>query len=676
MQNNLSYPKRGLRHLAMMLTALLLPALCVCCADDIPSSPGAEDDGPGLWMSIRVSMPAATRSNPSGGENGDGLEPGIWYENDINNLNLFIYHDDANEPAEIEEAERGALNAPADTPVRHIYLDENKLNKILYSSSASASSVDYDYRFLIPNEEVPTDGDIVIAVANMGDMSDQSDQSDQSDLSDQSDQSDQSDLSDMSDRIVLSDYHLSLGQLRDMIIEKSWTPGATIPACTGFVMSNAYNNHSSKAYNRIRVNDGTTGDRLNTGTKEFPFTAQIALERAAARIELMYDADALKVPGNDADASADNRVLVYNVTGSDGVIATVSITHVVPVNVMQQGSFLLKHLTATTTLSSWPSDISAIHAGVSAQSWPTSLPLYMARDESVSDGVPTNYVVEPSTATKANLLLALSQSESATEKANPLTSVSQGVIKGWYGATATSAIESAGASAFTDARRIAPIIANGSLTVSEGDWKKSMVICYAEENTHPVLSSLLTTEPDANGDLYRHFATGLLFRAIYCPKTVYSGIEETTDKEGKEITALVVDTDYSYGKTFWRYAPTRLNAQNESTCLYFKTEAAALAYAALNPDDLAEISEFKNGECYYNLWLRHANLTDKDNAGSSLYHRPMPMEFATVRNNIYRVGISFSGAGNPTLEIREPHNIRPRIFVRKWNPRPQPGIIL
>ena len=45
------------------------------------------------------------------------------------------------------------------------------------------------------------------------------------------------------------------------------------------------------------------------------------------------------------------------------------------------------------------------------------------------------------------------------------------------------------------------------------------------------------------------------------------------------------------------------------------------------------------------------------------------MQYATVRNNIYRVALTFNGPGDPTPTMREPETMQARIFVRKWNQR-------
>ena len=98
-------------------------------------------------------------------------------------------------------------------------------------------------------------------------------------------------------------------------------------------------------------------------------------------------------------------------------------------------------------------------------------------------------------------------------------------------------------------------------------------------------------------------------------------------------------------------------------------EVAAEAYRRSHPEDMGQVEEFPAGECYYNLWLRHARV---EGAGA----QDTPMGYGIVRNNIYRVGVSFTGPGRPNADVSEPENIESRIFVRKWNFRLHPTIIM
>ena len=118
---------------------------------------------------------------------------------------------------------------------------------------------------------------------------------------------------------------------------------------------------------------------------------------------------------------------------------------------------------------------------------------------------------------------------------------------------------------------------------------------------------------------------------------------------------------------FTRYMPTTTDGITDDKAIYFSDRNDALAYAADHPEDQATITVFPDGVCYYNLWLHHYD--DIDDQTPSDPHTRLPMEYAIVRNNIYRVSVSFNGPGDPTPDMREPETMKARIFVRKWNKR-------
>lgn len=82
------------------------------------------DDGSGNvaeenYLTLTVNCSSAhtlTRSNPTGGENGDGYEPGQDYETRIDDLMLLFYQG------------TNGVNSPASTPIDKImYLDRNAI---------------------------------------------------------------------------------------------------------------------------------------------------------------------------------------------------------------------------------------------------------------------------------------------------------------------------------------------------------------------------------------------------------------------------------------------------------------------------------------------------------------------------------------------------------------------
>lgn len=387
----------------------------------------------------------------------------------------------------------------------------------------------------------------------------------------------------------------TLGKIAAFKDFAAWTAASMPAACSSFAMATARNTADDGVI-KFRDNMG-----ILPGTQEQPLYAETSIERVAARIDLWFD---------DANIDADGNFIypVYTSTGSRQT-ATVHIDKVIPVNAMQLSPWALKHLTNSVS-----DDMSCFND------------LNLCGDELVgNDRLPVNYVVEPTTVLKT-----------ASMTIPPAS---------WYGNTGaavlradiTGALDAAPAvSAYKSTHRPSP----------DADHQRFFTLTYVNENTQHLSAH------DSR------FITGLLYRAVYEPQTVY------TDAE-----ASAVASTYRRGDTFWCYRPSR-HEMLEDNVLYFASESAARSYASAHPGDQATVTEYPGAICYYNLWLRHAN-NDKSNP-----HRTCPMEYGVVRNNIYRVSVTFSGAGQPRPLIDEPMNIRYRIFVRKWNFRPQPEIIM
>ena len=146
------------------------------------------------------------------------------------------------------------------------------------------------------------------------------------------------------------------------------------------------------------------------------------------------------------------------------------------------------------------------------------------------------------------------------------------------------------------------------------------------------------------------------------PWKVYSDY----DAENKSLT---LDTEYTRGQSFWRFV--KLDQPADEFCLYFSNKEAADKYCAAynrnNPSGGYVSDEYKNGLCYYYVWLRHANNGDDAVHG--------PMEFGIVRNNIYRLKISkVAGPGTVKPDPRNPEYLKAIIYVRKWREVTHPVI--
>lgn len=522
------------------LYIFMLLLLAAGCSGDTPDFPGQDDDDPTSQLYLRLELTVATggstRSNPTGGEDGDGREEALERENRVSDLNLYLYN---------YENESG-LNSENPSAI--------DVKKHLYIPSVTAMSVKvplFGY--------TPVENDRIIIIANAGES-------------------------------VEAD---NLGDLRDKVCNNPWS-GSIVKETTGFTMGTA----------RLDDENGKI-DVSSSGTFEDPYKAEVTIERTAARIDFWFK-------NENIPASGDVSELVYDVKGTDGnpTGSKVRIQHITPVNSMQKPSYILKHVT---------------------EGFSTDKILVCANETLNPIGKPTNYVITPTT-----LSLLTTAPESL------------------YGLTRGEYIRANAAEIFNEDNSVASIFKNGEqkdYSESGKDFNRYVILAYTNENTQ------------IGKDFTSEYTTGLVFKAIYQPGTVYSGYTPAADGEDEILT---VDPDYSTGKDFWRLTIVG-KTMGEEKNHYFSNKDAAESYKKAHPELNCMITKFEGGVCYYNLWLRHAN-EDSDP------HEDFEMEYAIVRNNIYRVGVTFSGPGDPTPELREPNHIKSYIFVRKWNFRLQPEI--
>lgn len=320
----------------------------------------------------------------------------------------------------------------------------------------------------------------------------------------------------------------------------------------------------------------------------------------------------------NSNVKADESELIYSVGESDNMV---HIANMLPVNVMAKPSYLFKKVTHGV-----PTD----WTNVNGHTW--------GGKETVDNKkIPSNYVLEPNTLFKGNA------------SAENLTS--------WYGATRTSVVKSSIQNA-----------ANGSMggyyhgdlkTTDSGfeSYSKIAVLGYANENTQSPYQ------------YNSNYLTGIVFRAIYQPKKWYKKEDESFTSEEKTDAEWNAMED----KSFTRYQPTATTGMTDEKAKYFYSYEDAMEYSNAHTTDQAILTRFEGGICYYNLWLRHY---DDVNDIKSDPHEVYPMQYAIVRNNIYRVGLKFTGPGDPTPTMREPETMQARIFVRKWNLREEKDPLL
>ena len=144
------------------------------------------------------------------------------------------------------------------------------------------------------------------------------------------------------------------------------------------------------------------------------------------------------------------------------------------------------------------------------------------------------------------------------------------------------------------------------------------LVDYCLENT-------MLAEHQING-----YSTGIQFRATYSPK-----VSEMTLSED-ELAAQGSNVYYQFASpqtdnTFYLY-----NGQ-----IFISRSTLQLEYPGAS---LTDCVKYDKGVCYYNYWIRHVNNNAPNEMGI--------MEFAIVRNNVYKLSInSVKGFGKNDPEI-------------------------
>ena len=343
----------------MKLLAVFLVIVLPACSDGWTDTSDGSRTGDGdLYIMLKIAVPsgestAATRANPMGGEDGNGREDGILNEDKIHDLNIFFYND-----------EQG-MNGSSDATVSHFYFNldkpddpQNTVNfeKTGPSTESGNSITYYEIKFQYDGKIKSLDKTNLkfVTVANAKNT-----------------------------LIGIA----TLGALREYTgLTKAWTGNYQNVGgenYDGFVMSTAY---SDQMVNGVDYGSSTI-DFSRDGTQSSPYLGETTVERLCARLDLWYN--------NSANANGSQSTpgeLVYSVKGNnDAEIAKVHVTNVLPVNVMQKPSFLIKKVTdETATGSDWSAStldkITVFKWGGVEVPHPNT-----------NGDRPSNYVIEPTT---------------------------------------------------------------------------------------------------------------------------------------------------------------------------------------------------------------------------------------------------------------------------------------
>lgn len=255
------------------------------CASDTTSDLPLPSKDMKAYLQVKVTVEGSgdTRASraitePLGGEDGNGREPGINHENDVNSLTVLLYKSDNNDLSE------------DDATIDYVYTFTN-LNKTSTSTYTTAPK-EIDAAIVNKNYHV-----IVIANAD-----------------------------DMTSRCKVQ----KIKDVRDLQMSKVCTRDADITKFSNFIMS-------SKKDAKIDFS-GKSG----SGTEAKPYLVDVDIERLAARIDIIPNAEY-----DDTD-----KGYYYNVMDGTNVIGGFKLESVTPSKVMTKGEYLIKRVSSDAAVSS------------------------------------------------------------------------------------------------------------------------------------------------------------------------------------------------------------------------------------------------------------------------------------------------------------------------------------
>ena len=271
-----------------LLTLLLVMSFASCASDTTSDLPlPSKDMKAYLQVKVTVDGSGDTRASraitePLGGEDGNGREPGINHENDVNSLTVLLYKSDKDDLSE------------ADATIDYVYT----FTGLTASTPSSGGNVTYTTN---PREIDPiiVGKDYrVLVIANAGDM-------------------------------TSSCKGKKISEIRDMQMDKVCTRNDNIANFSDFVMS-------SKKDAKIDFS-GASG----SGTEAKPYLVDVDIERLAARIDI--------IPNAEYDDT--NQGYYYDVKDGANVIGGFKLESVTPSKVMTKGEYLIKRVSSNAAVS-------------------------------------------------------------------------------------------------------------------------------------------------------------------------------------------------------------------------------------------------------------------------------------------------------------------------------------
>lgn len=567
---------RALSSLPQAGCVLALAALSAgCTQNDLGDGFSGGGSKPGSFVTLSLTTPSAPamRSNPTGGEQGDGTETGQDYENTVKRAVAFFY-------------QGSGVNAKGTTRI------QAAVPFTFTSHTAGSNGVDRVYTTTPQTVDLDNGTYHLLLVANPGTE-------------------------------WWLGKSLTLGDVRDHIQQQAWKQAAD-GGYSDFVMTSAA--------------DATV--TLNFNPENDPAKATVDVERMAARL----------------DYQADGRYTCQDPQYSN---ATVEITGAALVNNLTAGSYVTKRVAT---------DVNG--TGLS----------YLG-DETSDAGVQTNYVLDPWTAQKTADYNSFTIGDATAQPASALYGV-------WFD------------DSWADPNQWANYVKAGtSVSAGSETWQR---IGYTLENT--------TAAAEAGS----RYSTGVVFKAKFHPQGVpnytdgatffsyggnlYASMEDmmqhfygsvftkdfskvtscTTWGEVNAFIASTLLTNDPSGYNTWlskqaggkAAADAVTNASSLAWDQYMLTECgySKSADGVVTLDQNGKVTRtalrrtgvrtYEDATCYYTWWVRHSNDGLDDTNGV--------MEYAIVRNNIYKLKVNSIYSLGGDIPTDEDNNLVIEVYVKDW----------
>ena len=556
--------KEILHTVRSVMGCMLVTALAAGCAqEDIGNAPS---EGGGMSATSYVSLSFAsqqgtpTRANPTGGETGDGQETGQDYENAITSAVAFFY----------QGTDQKGVNSGGNTPIKAFV----SFNNIGNGTDENSTGVDRKYTTSPQQVDLENGTYNVIVVANPG-----------------------------------TDWwtgrSITLADVRDYIQTTAWTVSES--GYSNFVMTSAA--------------DATL--TLNSNPESDPATAEVNVERMAARLD--YKAEA-----------------PYTCTDPAYSGATVEITGAALVNNLTEGSYLLKRVA---------DDVNGNNLS------------YLGDETADENGVATNYVLDPWTASKNGNLYGTWFMNGSPDPnwwagyVQPGTSVSDGA-ETWqrigYTLENTTAADAAGSDYSTGVVFKAKFYPKGVANYTDGETFFALgnrLFASMED----MMKNFYGSKFDELDDLIKKCET---WRDVkqFITSTLLTNDPSGYNKyleglaEGKDDTGAVSDAS----SLIWsNYMLNECGYSKDENGKVVLDQNGKVTRIALKPYGTRT---YEDATCYYTWWVRHSN--DNDDTKKDI------MEYAIVRNNIYKITVeSIYSLGDP---VPGDKGLRVNVYVNNW----------